>query len=138
MPGAGAPGFEIPRIDQTPTIDGQLDEPAWQRATRLTGFSEYRPVDGQKASDQTEVLIWYSPSALHFGIIAHDSSPGSIRATNADCDNIGLEDSVRIYLDTFNDRQRAFIYTANPINVQQDSVQIEASVNNDRDMRASG
>jgi len=138
VPGAGAPGFEIPRIDQTPTIDGQLDEPAWQRATRLTGFSEYRPVDGQKASDQTEVLIWYSPSALHFGIIAHDSSPGSIRATNADRDNIGLDDSVRIYLDTFNDRRRAFIFGVNPLGVQEDGVQTEGSFNAGRALGVNG
>lgn len=129
MPGAGAPGFDIPRINETATIDGYLDEPAWQQATRLTGFSEYRPVDGQKASEQTEVLVWYSPSALYFGIIAHDSVPGSIRATNADRDNISLDDSVRIFLDTFNDRRRAFIFGVNPLGVQEDGVQTEGSFN---------
>ena len=136
--GSGAPGFEIPRFDETATIDGQLDEPAWQQATRLTGFSEYRPVDGQKASEQTEVLVWYSPSALHFGIIAHDSAPGSIRATNADRDNIGLDDSVRIFLDTFNDRRRAFIFGVNPLGVQEDGVQTEGSFNAGRMMGMNG
>ncbi|TAK15302.1 MAG: hypothetical protein EPO35_07840, partial [Acidobacteria bacterium] len=136
--GAGAPGFDIPRIEQAPTIDGRLDEPAWQQATRLTGFSEYRPVDGQKASEQTDVLVWYSPSALYFGIIAHDSSPGSIRATNADRDNIGLDDSVRIFLDTFNDRRRAFIFGVNPLGVQEDGVQTEGSFNAGRMMGMNG
>lgn len=129
VPGAGAPGFTIPRIDQTVSVDGELNEPAWQQATRLTGFSEYRPVDGQKASEQTEVLVWYSPSALHFGIIARDSVPGSVRATNADRDNIDRDDSVRIFLDTFNDRRRAFIFGVNPLGVQEDGVQTEGSFN---------
>jgi len=129
VPGTGAPGFSIPRIDQTIVVDGQLDEPAWQDATRLTGFSEYRPVDGQKSSEQTEVLVWYSPSAIYFGIIAHDSSPGSIRATNADRDNIDRDDSVRIFLDTFNDRRRAFIFGVNPLGVQEDGVQTEGAFN---------
>jgi len=77
--GRGSPTFSIPRIDEQVVIDGRLDEPAWSNATRLGGFSEYPPVDGQGAIERTEVLIWYSPKALHVGIIAHDSVPGSVR-----------------------------------------------------------
>ena len=58
-------------------IDGRLDEPVWARATRLTGFWQYQPVDGRPAEEETEVLIWYAPDAIHFGIIAHDRSPAS-------------------------------------------------------------
>ena len=123
--GKGAPTFLIPRIEETAVIDGRLDEPAWSKAARLGGFSEYQPVDGQRASERTEVLIWFSPKALHVGIIAYDSVPGSVRATSADRDNIANEDWVRIYLDTFNDRRRAFIFGVNPLGVQEDGVQTE-------------
>jgi hypothetical protein len=123
--GRGSPTFSIPRIDEQAVIDGRLDEPAWSNATRLGGFSEYQPVDGQGASERTEVLIWYSPKALHVGIIAHDSVPGSVRATVADRDNIRNDDWVRIYLDTFNDRRRAFIFGVNPLGAQEDGVQTE-------------
>jgi hypothetical protein len=105
--GKGAPTFSIPRLDETAVIDGRLDEPAWSKATRLGGFSEYQPVDSQPASERTEVFIWFSPKALHVGIVAYDSVPGSVRATSADRDNISNEDWVRIYLDTFNDRRRS-------------------------------
>ena len=37
----------VPRIDTTVTIDGRLDEPVWNRAARLSGFSQYQPVDGR-------------------------------------------------------------------------------------------
>ena len=123
--GRGSPTFSIPRIDEQAVVDGRLDEPAWSKATRLGGFSEYQPVDGQGASERTEVLIWYSPKALHVGIIAHDSVPGSVRATVADRDNIRNDDWVRIYLDTFNDRRRAFIFGVNPLGAQEDGVQTE-------------
>ncbi len=89
--------------------------------------SEYRPVDSQRASERTEVLVWYSPEALHFGIIAHDSDPSSVRATQADRDNLDREDSVRIYLDTFNDRRRAFVFGVNPLGAQEDGVQTEGA-----------
>lgn len=135
--GAGAPGFTVPRIEETVVVDGRLDEPAWARAVRLTGFSEYRPVDRQRAAEQTEVLVWYAPDALHFGIIAHDSEPGSIRATSADRDSLDREDSIRIYLDTFNDRRRAFVFGVNPLGAQEDGVQTEGSFNAGRMMGGS-
>lgn len=30
---------QLPRIDEVVTIDGRLDEPAWQRAARLADFT---------------------------------------------------------------------------------------------------
>ena len=129
--GAGAPTFTIPRVEAAAevTIDGRLDEPAWAQAARLTGFSQYQPVDGRPAEEKTEVLVWYSPEALHFGIIAHDSVPGSIRATIADRDNLGSDDTVTIFLDTFNDRRRAFFFGVNPYGAQEDGVQTEGGFN---------
>jgi hypothetical protein len=125
--GKGGPTFQVPRIEEQAAIDGRLDEPAWSRAARLGGFSEYQPVDSRPASEQTEVLIWYSPKALHVGIIAHDSMPGSVRATVADRDNISNDDWVRIFLDTFNDRRRAFLFGVNPLGVQEDGVHTEGA-----------
>ena len=119
------PAVRPPRIDTTITIDGRLDEPVWQRAARLADFHQYRPVDSRPAAQSTEVLVWYSSSAIYFGIIAHDRNPGSIRATLADRDKIFDDDRVLVYLDTFNDRRRAFVFGANPLGVQEDGVRTE-------------
>jgi hypothetical protein len=127
--GQGSPTVTIPRIEAVVEIDGRLDEPAWSQAARLGGFSQYRPVDSRPAEETTEVLVWYSPTALHFGIIAHDRDPGSIRATVADRDNLTRDDTVSIYLDTFNDRRRAFFFGVNPLGAQEDGVQSEGSFN---------
>ena len=51
----------VPRIPADIAIDGTLNDPVWQQAALLTGFSEYKPVDGLPAEDSTEVLVWYSP-----------------------------------------------------------------------------
>lgn len=127
--GRGAPTFQVPRIEAEASIDGHLEEPPWSQAARLTGFSQYQPVDGRPAEEKTEVLVWYSPSALYFGIIAHDSDPGAIRATVADRDNLGNDDTVTIFLDTFNDRRRAFFFGVNPLGAQEDGVQTEGAFN---------
>ncbi|HUF27406.1 MAG TPA: DUF5916 domain-containing protein [Gemmatimonadaceae bacterium] len=118
----------IPRIDAEVRIDGRLDEAAWQQAARLTGFRQYQPVDGRPAEERTEVLVWYSPRAIHFGIIAHARDPRTIRATVADRDAIDRDDRITIYLDTFDDRRRAFVFAVNPLGVQADGVHTEGAV----------
>jgi hypothetical protein len=71
------------------------------------------------------VLVWYAPNAIYFGIIAYESQPGAIRATVADRDNLDADDRVTIYLDTFDDRRRAFFFTVNPLGSQEDGVRTE-------------
>jgi hypothetical protein len=131
VPGAGAPQVVIPRIEgaaaESLTVDGRLDEPAWSAAARLTGFHQYRPSDGRPAEERTEVLVWYSPRAIHVGILAYDSDPGAIRATVADRDNLGNDDRVSLFIDTFNDRRRAYFFAVNPLGAQADGVRSEGT-----------
>src|SRR5947209_203341 len=112
----------IPRIESTVKIDGVLDEPAWSRAATLTGFSQYRPVDGRPAEDSTEVLVWYAPDAIYFGIRAFERHGSVVRATLADRDNIDADDHVAILLDTYLDHRRATMFAVNPLGVQEDGV----------------
>jgi hypothetical protein len=125
--GKGSPTAEIPRLESQVQIDGKLDEPVWSQATRLTGFWQYQPVDGRPAEEETEVLAWYAPDAIYFGIIAHDRNPAAIRATVADRDNIDNDDYVALDLDTFHDRRRAFFFAVNPLGVQADGVRSEGA-----------
>jgi hypothetical protein len=125
--GKGSPTADIPRLESEIQIDGRLDEPVWSRATRLTGFWQYQPVDGRPAEEKTEVLAWYTSDAIYFAIIAHDRSPRTIRATVADRDNIDNDDHVVIDLDTFHDRRRAFSFGVNPLGVQSDGVRSEGA-----------
>jgi len=75
----------VPRIeDARIAVDGVLDEEVWDRAARLTDFSEYSPVDGRPADDATEVLVWYSPSAIYFGVKA-SAAPDSNRGGTDHC-----------------------------------------------------
>jgi Domain of unknown function (DUF5916) len=115
----------IPRVEATATIDGALDEPVWKSAARLTGFTQYRPIDSRPAADSTEVLVWYAPDAIYFGIRAYEAHGNVVRATLADRDNIDADDNVQILLDTFNDRRRALLIAVNPYGAQEDGVRSE-------------
>jgi len=112
----------IPRFEAQVKIDGVLDEPVWNRAAMLTGFSQYRPVDGRPAEDSTAVLVWYAPDAIYFGIRAFERHGAVVRATLADRDNIDSDDNVAILLDTYLDHRRATMFAVNPLGVQQDGV----------------
>ena len=116
---------KAPAIDATITIDGRLDEPVWRRAALLTGFSEYQPADQRPSPDSTEVFVWYSPTAIYFGIRAYEPH-GVVRATLADRDNISADDNIEILLDTFHEGRRAFVFIVNPFGVQADGTRNES------------
>lgn len=133
-PGAGAVHRGVdreldvkpPRLETSIEVDGLLDEPAWQQAARLTGFSRYAPVDGAPADRATEVLIWYSPSALHVGVRA-EAEPAAIRATLADRDRLDTDDQIAIFLGTFNDNRQALVFIVNPLGAQADGALVEGT-----------
>src|SRR5690348_4143134 len=108
-------------LADTVTIDGNLSEPVWSKAARLTDFSEYLPVDGLPAANFTEALVWSSADAIYFGIRAYDPH-GPVHATLADRDNISSDDYVQVFLDTFDDHRRAYVFGANPLGVQADGI----------------
>ena len=113
----------IPRYEVVVRIDGVLDEAVWARAARLVEFSQYRPADGRPAEDSTEVLVWYQPEAIVFGVRAFERHGGdAVRATLADRDQIDADDLIRLLLDTYNDRRRALMFAVNPLGVQQDGI----------------
>ena len=125
--GRARPAVGIPRLTPTVVIDGSLAEPEWAQAARLTGFHQYQPVDGRPADERTETRVFYSQDAIYFGIIANARNPASIRATVADRDNLDNDDRVTIYLDTFNDRRRAYFFVVNPLGAQGDGVRTEGA-----------
>lgn len=122
---AGDTEVRAPKLDAVVEVDGALTEPAWADAALLTGFSQYRPVDGMPAQDSTEVLIWYAADALYVGVRAFEPH-GDVNATLADRDDIFGDDHIQLLLDTFDDRRRALVFAMNPLGVQADGVRNEA------------
>jgi len=116
----------VPRLDTQISVDGALDEPAWREAVTLTGFSQYSPVDSRPADNRTEVLVWYSPTAIHFGIRAY-APAGTVHATLANRDKIESDDNVQIFISTFNDGRQAVMFGVNPFGIQSDGAMAEGS-----------
>lgn len=116
------PRIEDPRID----VDARLSEADWDRAARLTDFTQFRPSEGIPASQRTEILVFVSRDALYLGIRAFDSEPDRIRATLTERDDVReSDDYVRFTLDTFDAQRQAYVIMVNPLGVQQDGIWVE-------------
>ncbi len=113
-----------PRIEEEVQVDGFLSEPPWSRAAVLTSFSQYLPVDGRAAEDSTQVLVWYSPTGIYFGVRAFEVHAPP-HATLADRDQIEGDDYIQILIDTFDDRRQALVFGVNPLGVQADGIRNE-------------
>ncbi|HZS05229.1 MAG TPA: DUF5916 domain-containing protein [Blastocatellia bacterium] len=111
----------VARFEQPPVIDGRLDEAEWQHAALLRDFYQTRPGDNVAPSYPTEVRLGCDDKYLYLGIRATDD-PRAVRASVAKRDDLAADDYVAVYLDTFDDRRRAYVLMFNPLGVQQDGV----------------
>src|SRR5436853_236043 len=116
----------IPRFEADAVIDGDLADSVWAGAARLTGFSQYAPNDDVPAADSTQVLVWYSATAIYFGIRAFERH-GRPTMTLANRDQIFDDDNVQILLGTFHDGKQALMFAVNPVGVQGDGSLIEGA-----------
>jgi hypothetical protein len=117
----------VTRFEEAPAIDGKLDEEVWKTAAVLKDFYQINPGDNIAPSYPTETLLGYDSRTLYIGFRCTDD-PTKVRATLAKRDAVpGTEDTVRILLDTFDDKRRAYVLVFNPLGVQQDGVRTEGS-----------
>ena len=119
----GRPPLAIGRAASKISIDGVLDEPAWQSAARLELLYETRPAENAPPPVRTEVLFTYDSDHFYVAFRAHDPNPSEIRAHLTDRDTAFQDDFVGVVLDTFNDERRAVEFFVNPLGVQMDMFQ---------------
>ena len=113
------------RIEPTeaPTIDGKLDDAAWAKAQVIDEFYQLDPDTGQPGSERTELRLLYDRENLYVGIYNFDREPSLISATNRSRDgNLGVDDSVRIYIDPLNTRRDAYFFEVNAAGARQDAL----------------
>ncbi|MCI0387436.1 MAG: DUF5916 domain-containing protein [Acidobacteria bacterium] len=126
LPPEKAVRVRITRFATPPTIDGRLDDAAWQQAATLKNFYQIQPGDNIAPSKPVEVLLGYDAKHLYIAFRASDES-GKVRATVAKRDQIWEDDYVGMYLDTFNDRRRGYALFFNPLGVQGDGIMTETN-----------
>ncbi len=117
--------IKLPEFTSPPEIDGVLENPLWENGAILEKFTQYEPQEGKAPSEKTIAYIGYDKKNLYFGIRCFDSNPKAVRASLTQRDKVESDDEVTIYLDTFNDKKKAFVFQVNPYGVQSDGIYTE-------------
>jgi hypothetical protein len=110
----------IPSTDLTITIDGLIDEEAWESARLFDLEYETEPGENTPAPVRTEALVIFDKYKLYVAFRCYDPEPSKIRAHYSDRDSNNDDDDVLVELDTFNDERRSIILESNPFGVQTD------------------
>ena len=111
----------VPKFETPPMIDGMLDEKVWKTAARFADFIQTEPGDQIPPSKETIAYMGYDEKNLYIAFFCFDD-PKKIRATVARRDRVGQEDYVGVFLDTFNDKRKAYILQFNPLGIQGDGI----------------
>lgn len=115
--------LSIVRLESEPVIDGRLDDPIWQQAALLGGFTQDFPDEGKPPTQKTEVRMGYDEENLYFGVRCWDTEPDKIVSPLRSRDgDLTYEDSIWIVLDTFHDGRNGFLFATNPHGVQVDGL----------------
>ena len=124
--GASLPSVEPARLPQgvpRPTLDGVLDDEAWDLAPTLGPLTQVLPVEGGRPSEATEVRIVYDRDAIYIGVRAFDRSPEKLVASAMRRDaSLRPDDRITFLLDTFHDHRNAFLFSTNPNGARFDGI----------------
>ena len=118
----GRPQLQAYRLATAPQVDGEvLSEAIWEEVEVATGFVQVQPFEGQPASERTEVRVAFDDQMLYIAVVCYDSEAGSLAVSDSRRDaNLEEEDSFRVVLDTFHDRQNGFVFGTNLAGIQYD------------------
>ncbi|MCK4931342.1 MAG: carbohydrate binding family 9 domain-containing protein, partial [Candidatus Aminicenantes bacterium] len=109
------------KITEPIVIDGVIDEAAWRGAPEVSDFIQFQPRRGELAQFRMIVKIAYDESCVYFGFFCYDSQPEAIAARLVKRDSdLRPDDSVYVFLDTFNDKQSSYFFGSNLLGTQWD------------------
>lgn len=108
--------FDNPNIK----IDGELNEPVWNKIARFGNFCEASPGDNIKPQVETEVMMFYDNDNLYFGFICYDNDISKLRKTICERDKMFSDDFCGFFLDTYNEGRQAYELFVNPYGIQGD------------------
>src|SRR5215212_1269974 len=125
-----APTATAARRNGSVSIDGKMDEAAWQAATPVTNFTQFDPHEGQPASERTEARILIDDDAVYVGMRMFDSQPKLIQSQLARRDESIEGDLVELTLDSYHDHLSAFLFRLSAGGARRDAT-ISANGNSD-------
>lgn len=123
--GAETPRLAIPRVERAPALDDFLNDRPREAEAVVEAFTQREPGDGVAASQETFAYLSYDAEHFYVVFVCRDREPDKVRARLAPREGIAADDQVGVLLDTFHDRRRAYMLSANPLGIQTDALLTE-------------
>ena len=110
-------------VTPPPKIDGFLDDACWNGLEPVSGFFQFDPVNGAKASEETYVWSAFDQDYLYFAFLMKDAQPDKIWAELTPRNEWENNDSIAVILDAYNDKRTSITFELNPKAVQKNSIE---------------
>ena len=109
---------------ETITLDGHLDDPAWQHAGVIPDLTQQSPHPGEPTPYHTKVLLLRDGHTLYIGLVCADPdvSKASTHTLVRDGSQ-GSDDNVLLMLDTFDTQRFAYVFQVNASGAMADGLQ---------------
>ncbi len=104
-----------------PQIDGLMNDNCWNLTEWSSDFIQSEPKENQPPTQQTAFKILYDDDYLYIFIRAFDNEPDKIIRNMTRRDNVS-GDQVRIFIDSYYDKQTAFMFGASASGTKADGV----------------
>lgn len=122
------PSARAARRSAAITMDGRLADAAWQAATPVTEFTQVDPVEGQPATQRTEIRFLFDEGALYVGAKMHDTEGrAGVRTSLVRRDASFNSDFIEIVIDGFHDHLGRAFFQVNPSGSKFDMLGIGTS-----------
>lgn len=109
------------RIESKITLDGKLIEPDWQKAQKISNFTQRELNNGLPVTQRTEAAILYDDNSLYLGVWCYDNEPGRLAAKYMKRDFYYWEDdNFEVVFDTFLDKRNGYVFVVNPNGARSD------------------
>lgn len=117
--------LQIRRVAEPPELEDFLDGAPADHGVEVDGFVQREPDDGKPVTQPTKAYVSYDDKNLYVVFVCKDTDPAKIRARMAGREQIFSDDTVAVGFDTFQDRQRSYVFLANPLGIQADAILTE-------------
>ncbi len=115
------PVIQAVKTDAAITIDGRMDEEAWQKAPVISGFRQVEPEQGEPARFQTEVRVLFDNQYIYIGARMYDEPGNRPRVTGLNRDfGYFQNDLFGVVFDTYNNERDAISFQVTPYGNQRD------------------
>ncbi len=132
--GRGKVTLRAVRLSEPLEVDGKLEESVYRTTPSISDFVQQEPKEGDPATEQTEVWVFFDGDNVYISARCWDSHPERMVANEMRRDNHNLHNNQNfaVILDTFYDKRNGFLFYTNPLGGLYDAqVTDESNTNSD-------